>query len=367
MVRMNEKLKHRILIVDDERFNINILVELLKLEYTVIIAKNGKQALERANSDKKPDLILLDVMMPEMDGFETCELLKAKEDTKNIPIIFLTAKAEPEDIARGFLIGAVDYVAKPFNSVELLVRIQTHLELKFSKELLIKKHNEQKELLHILCHDLVNPFNSLQSLMEMYKEDNAILPNIEDAILVSIKNGLDTIGLIRQLRTFEDKSFLVHTERYYLHDLVKESIDILSNRFKVKGLKLDMDINIDHQVKVEKTSFINSVLNNILTNAVKFSFRGNKIELQSYQRENHTYLEIRDSGIGMSEKLLGEIFALDKSVSRKGTDGESGTGFGMPLVKKFMAEYGGEILVKSVEKMGNSQIHGTIITLKLLY
>jgi len=112
---MQEKDKQKILIADDERFNLNILVDILKSDYKVIVAKDGKQALERAKSNP-PDLILLDIMMPEMDGYEACRNLKENDLTKNIPVIFITAMKEEGNEVKGFDLGAVDYITKPFSS-----------------------------------------------------------------------------------------------------------------------------------------------------------------------------------------------------------------------------------------------------------
>lgn len=135
-----------ILIVDDTPKNIQLLGTVLKnIGYKIIVATNGLQALGLLEKIK-PDLILLDVMMPELDGYETCRRIKATEKLKDIPIIFLTAKTQPEDIVKGFELGAVDYIVKPFNSSELLARVKTHLELKFNQELLQTLLNFQRDM-----------------------------------------------------------------------------------------------------------------------------------------------------------------------------------------------------------------------------
>src|SRR5512136_2399420 len=122
-------MSNRILVVDDTPANIQLLAATLKGKgYQISVATNGKQALEVVEK-VEPDLILLDVMMPEMDGFETCRRLKASEKWHAIPVIFLTAKTETADIVQGFELGAVDYVAKPFNAHELLARVHTHLTM----------------------------------------------------------------------------------------------------------------------------------------------------------------------------------------------------------------------------------------------
>ncbi|HEY5561459.1 MAG TPA: diguanylate cyclase [Clostridiaceae bacterium] len=146
-----------ILIVDDNPHNLQVLAEVVqKDEHEVIIAMNGKEALE-AISMEKPDLILLDVMMPGLDGYEVCKRIKEKEDFEEVPIIFLTAKTETEDIVKGFESGAIDYIKKPFNPIELGARIKTHLDLKSSRDQLKKayeiiklKNDELKEVMEKL-------------------------------------------------------------------------------------------------------------------------------------------------------------------------------------------------------------------------
>lgn len=135
-----------ILIVDDTVKNLQVLGSILREEnYKIAVANNGNQAILIAN-EILPDLILLDVMMPELDGFETCKKLKSLPETKDIPVIFLTAKVETEDIIEGFKAGAVDYITKPFNSYELKARVKTHVELKISKDLLLQKNEILKKL-----------------------------------------------------------------------------------------------------------------------------------------------------------------------------------------------------------------------------
>lgn len=126
--------KPLILLVDDMPKNLQVLGNILSEdEFDIAIATDGSQALKIIN-EIKPDLILLDIIMPEIDGYEVCKKIKSSEETSGIPIIFITAKTETEDIVKGFSLGAVDYVTKPFNSVELLARVKTHIELKLARD-----------------------------------------------------------------------------------------------------------------------------------------------------------------------------------------------------------------------------------------
>lgn len=133
-----------VLIVDDERFHLNVMVDLLKEEYTTMVAKNGERALEIAFSDPAPDLILLDVLMPGMDGYQVCEQLKADSRTQDIPVMFLTVKSDVEDQARGFAMGAVDYITKPFSPPIVRARVRNHLALSQARKSLAE-HNERLE------------------------------------------------------------------------------------------------------------------------------------------------------------------------------------------------------------------------------
>ncbi len=134
---MDEKiLGQTVLVVDDEPVNIKIFMELFRSDYTIKVATNGEKALQIALSDTPPDLILLDVMMPGIDGYEVCRRLKAEPRTKGIPVIFITAKGGEEDQSKGFELGAVDYVTKPFSPIIVKARVKTHLELKRNRDFL---------------------------------------------------------------------------------------------------------------------------------------------------------------------------------------------------------------------------------------
>ncbi len=167
----DEKTETSILIVDDVPINLQVLVNILREKsYKISVATSGEKALEMVERFL-PDLILLDVMMPEMDGFEVCQKLKEDEKTRDIPVIFLTAKTEKEDIIKGFGLGAVDYVTKPFNKAELLARVDTHLLLRRSQKEII--YLEQKNAVLAMAitvnHEINQPLTALKGYFELFQ------------------------------------------------------------------------------------------------------------------------------------------------------------------------------------------------------
>lgn len=355
-----------ILIVDDVAQNIQVVGNTLrnKLKCELTFATSGSQALDRI-SKTPPDLILLDVMMPEMDGYEVCDILKADPKTREIPVIFLTAKTETEDIVKGFSAGGADYVTKPFNTDELLARVKTQLALKSQKDLIQQQNNEQKELLHVLCHDLSNPFSSILDGLQLIHDMDS-LSEFKPYLLNAVRNGLDVIDLVRKIRKLSDKEEDFRLNSVLLIDLVNESRMMLEAKFEAKKVELVINVEPEVRVVVETVSFVNSVLNNLLTNALKFSNSGSTITVSAaHGDDSKVIIKIVDTGIGMPGNILDNIFNVNKNTTRPGTMGEPGTGFGMPLVKKFIEAYDGDIKVESNEERDYPENHGTTITLTL--
>ena len=355
--------KPHLLIVDDTPQNIQILGKTLREEgYEITVAVSGEQAIKVVGKIL-PDLILLDIMMPEMDGFETCERLQLSPQTQNIPVIFLTALTDTNNIVKGFDCGAVDYITKPFRTSEVVARVKTQLELKFSKENLLQRNTEQKELIHILCHDLNNPISAVRAFLGFIKDRPDLLSRHIENMFLAMENAADIIELVRNMRKLEEEKLPL--TNLNLKETIHQSIAILQQKFSEKNIELLVNVNEELAVLAEKTSFINSVLNNILTNAIKFSFPDSKIIIVAQKEEKFLIIKIRDFGIGMSQNLLNDIFDMSKSTSRKGTNGEIGTGFGMLLMKKFITAYHGTIEISSKEKSNDAKNYGTEITLTL--
>jgi len=187
--------KFKVLIVDDVPKNIQLAGSILQKEgYHISFANNGETALNLTKTNDF-DLILLDIMMPEMDGFEVCGQLKQKPETRDIPIIFLTAKTGTESTIKGFEIGAVDYVTKPFNEKELLARVRTHLELRDAQKNLREANATKDKFFSIIAHDLKNPFNALLGLSKLLLQNFDIFDDDKKNILSRVFSSLPNRGI----------------------------------------------------------------------------------------------------------------------------------------------------------------------------
>ncbi len=379
-----------ILVVDDDLVNIQVLHNQLSMNnYGVMSAMDGFQALEKLEKGN-PDLLIVDLMMPRMSGYELCLKVRESYSPTELPIIILTAKNQVGDLIKGLNCGANDYIAKPFAGEELLSRIENQLKLqKYAQELirlnlnlevmnqslekrvsertreLSVKNDQMKQFLHLLCHDLLNPFSSLNSIMEILKTDPGHFNDLSGYINTSIKNGIAIIEMVKKMRDLEEDKISKEMKSHSLQEMIKESEEILTQKLNQKQLSLQVSVDPNIKVEVEETSFVNSVLNNILSNAIKFSFAGSKIDIRSNYSDTKVLVMIRDYGIGIPDSIIDNIYDLDKATSRKGTNGEKGTGYGMPLVKRFISAYGGSISITSNVNPPSADEQGTEICLTL--
>lgn len=373
------------LVVDDSRVYRTIISEMLEREgVDVFQAENGKDAYDMMSTgDKEIDMVVTDLDMPLMNGIELTLRLRKELGRKNMPVLILSAIDDKITQLDLFRCGANDYLTKPFIKEELIARLNVHLEgvllnkklkenllelkklnneLRNSKDAIERQNDERKEMLHVLCHDLVNPFASVISALELIETSEHSKELKREATNIAYR-GLDIIDLVRKMRAIEDGKIQLELHELDLPGIVNESLIILRNRISEKNINIDINIEQGEIIVAESTSLINSVINNILTNAIKFSYPSSTIKIFSKKKNGILTLVISDNGIGMSEKLLKDIFNMSKATSRPGTNGEEGTGYGMPLVKKFMNGYGGDIEVESTSEKKSEKEHGTTVNL----
>ncbi len=355
--------EHQILIVDDTPANLQVLGQTLATKaYQIIIATNGVQAL-KAVEKQIPDLILLDINMPGMDGFEVCKRLKEQKYLEEIPVIFLTARTDTEDIVNAFQIGGSDYITKPFNPVELLARVHFQLSLRDKTQELNDTNDKNKQLVRVLLHDLRNPIGAIKSANELAIDEPDLAHEMNQLIGRAVDNCLSILDGVKKIYSIEDDKYLPDLSSIGLYEAVCSAMFIFNHRLSEKKIILQMHIPDDIKVYVDGSSFVHSVFNNLLTNAIKFSYPDSTIYLKAKRENNLVVFSVRDEGTGMSEEMLRNIFDISKPTSRAGTNGEKGTGYGMPLVKKFVEMFGGQIVIQSVEKP--NPFHGTEVILYL--
>lgn len=364
---MSEPSIPTILVVDDTQQNVQVLTQMLRgKQYKVLAAFNGEDAIALL-SRKTPDLILLDVMMPGMDGFETCREIRKEPAYDDIPIIFLSALSDVEAKVKALESGGVDYITKPFQQLEVLARIELHLRLR-RLELerqenvarLEKMNKEKDEVLGIISHDMRNPIGGIIGISNFLRTDgpsddkelNDMLKLIESSAerLLLLVNDLLDIALIEanslQL-TFTDTDLGA-----YCHDVIQ----LHRATAKSKGVRLDLIERVEGIVaEVDVTKF-SQIVGNLVSNAIKFTEEGGQVRVEIGAVPNdpsQLQIQIIDSGMGIPKDLMPRLFEKF-GAQRLGTKGEKGTGLGMPLVKRYIDLHHGTITVESMEKIGTT-------------
>lgn len=344
-----------ILVVDDTPSYLEILGQLLVEEgYEVFAVKSGERALLMMER-KIPDLILLDVTMPEMSGFEVCKKVKSLAHLKEIPIIFLTAKIEEEDVLRGFQLGAVDYVRKPFNVAELLSRVSTHLELKFSREELKKMNAHKDKFFSVISHDLRSPFSSLFTSSQMLAQEYEKFTDEERKKLLQgigskSKKIYYLLENLLQWSMAQIGRVTWRPEKIHLSSLLDESVYLFKEEAEKKDNRLQVEVGKDIQVYGD-SNMIQTVLRNLVSNAIKFT-SGGLILVTAREKGNWVEVIVSDTGVGMTEGDLEKIFNAEGH-STYGTANEKGSGLGLILCKEFVERNSGEFWVKSEIQKGS--------------
>lgn len=345
-----------LLLVDDVPENIQLLGKILKAEgYSFVIAADGEETF-RALDQCLPDLILLDIMLPDTSGFDICKQLKKDERTADIPIIFLTALADIKDKVRGFEIGAVDYITKPFEEMEVIARVRAHVRLKKAKEL-IRKYSETLEesnatkdkVFSIIARDLRNHVGSVYSMVEMLKMNIFDENEKEKLFEEASKNVKNSLGLLENLLCWarsQQNEMVCDPELFDMTQLICEVAGPLSDMADAKSLKLDISADKQHRAFADK-DMIRMVIRNLIFNAVKFTPRSGTVTISADSREGRVLVTVRDTGIGIPREDIRRLFKIDKKTVRHGTDGERGAGLGLMLCKEFIEKNIGEIGAES--------------------
>ncbi|GAB0056398.1 Sensor histidine kinase RcsC [Candidatus Magnetaquicoccaceae bacterium FCR-1] len=364
---MNPANLPRILIVDDEQHNLHVLGSALKYLAQVFVATSGEQALKKLVSAPYPDMILLDIVMPRINGFEVCRRIKGQPHLADIPVIFITAMDSEEDETRGFEVGAVDFIAKPIRPAIVAARVSTHLTLQARKRALIQSHQEADEankakgaFLATMSHEIRTPLNGMLGLAELLSEIDMPESGREyvRAILNSGRSLLTIVDDVLDYSKIEaDKLHLESIPldpRVLLNDLV-----LLFKGFAGKkqiAFEPRIADNLPDWVLGDPTR-LRQVLVNLLSNAVKFTRVGSvtlsAAPVNDSQLRQALRFEVRDTGVGISREQFARLFQAFEQADCSTTRHFGGTGLGLAISRKLVRLMGGRIEVESEPGVGS--------------
>jgi signal transduction histidine kinase len=351
-----------ILIVDDIPRNLQVLGSILSESgFGVSVASDGQSALDAIVANR-PDVVLLDIQMPDMDGFEVCARLQAQEETKDIPVIFLTARTEIEDIVRGFEIGAVDYITKPFIAQELLARVRTHLRLVRQTKHLADLNKEKDEFLGIAAHDLRNPLSKIQFIAEKmsYKAAEFTPELITDAaedIVYTVGGMMELIGNLLDTNAIEQGKIALEVNPIEIGVIIEHIVQDYKERAATKKITLEYSQDNPLPLVLADEVAVVQIFDNLLSNAIKYSPTRTSVGISLRVGENSTVeLRVRDQGPGLTDADKTRLFQKFARLSAQPTGNEHSVGLGLSIVKKLVERIGATISVESVVGEGSTFI-----------
>ncbi len=371
MTEPNALTKATILVVDDTQDNLAMISKPLKNDYTVQIAIGGEKALEIATSATPPDLILLGIMMPGMDGYEVCRRLKRDPKTTNIPIIFLAAQDQAGDERKGLELGAVDFVSKPISPPIVMARVKNHLALKAMTDLLQARNFElerarsvlekadraKSSFLSSMSHELRSPLNAILGFGQLLESDSPPpTPAQKESITQILQAGWHLLKLINEildLAKVESGQVPMLREPVPLGEVILECRGMIESQAQLRGIKLVFPwFDLPYYVLADRTR-VKQVLLNLLANALKYNRKQGKVEVKCTESQpGHIRVSIRDTGKGLYPEQLSQLFQPFNRLGQEG-GGEEGTGIGLVVAKRLVELMGGIIGVESKAGVGS--------------
>ena len=357
---------YTILAVDDIATNIMLLKAVLsRAKYKIVTASGGNEALEKA-AKESPDLILLDIMMPDMDGYEVIRHLKADPALQDIPVIFLTALHNPEDIVKGFKLGASDYVSKPFNHEELITRVSHHIYLAAAQRTIMRQRDElqatvdaRDKMYSVIAHDLRSPIGTLKMVFNMLSinltqeqigEDNMEMITMGNNITESTFMLLD--NLLKWTKSQIGRMNTVFQE-VDISEVVVFASKMSDLVAQVKNIAVEYDIPSPITVPCD-VDMVKTIMRNLMSNAIKYSNEGGRIVISVRETPTHAVISVRDFGTGISEEDLPKLLNPEIHYTTYGTKNEEGSGLGLQLVQDLTRRNGGELAIKSTLGEGST-------------
>lgn len=345
-----------VMVVDDQTANLQVVGQLLtRADYDVVPVLDGREALALAERSP-PDLVLLDMRMPGLDGFDVLEGLQSMTQTRDVPVVFLTADQERDSLIRAFSAGAVDYITKPFIAEELLARVRTHIDLKQARDRLARVANERQKIAEIVSHDLRNHFGNI-----LFSADLLCDPALNDEtcqrLAQSIRNSADAGVLFLQafLDQQQERMQDMPPQPILARTLLEEVSELLSHQSQSKGMRvrIDTDGTDGMHLLAERAGTLH-VLQNLLSNALKYAPPGSDVELTTARHGKYARLTVHDRGPGITAQDRDRLFQRYVRLSAQPTGGESSTGLGLALAKQRARTMGGDVWYDNREGGGAS-------------
>lgn len=357
--------EYKILIVDDVMSNVLLLKVLLTNEkFAIATASNGRQALEQVEKEN-PDLVLLDVMMPDMSGFEVAQHLKSNPNTADIPIIFLTALNSTADIVKGFQVGANDFISKPFNKEELIIRVTHQISLVAAKRLILSKTEElqrtiagRDKLYSVIAHDLRSPMGSIEMVLNMLilnLPSEKIGAEMYELLTMANQTTEDVFSLLDNLLKWTKSQIGKLNVVYQDVDLVEVTdgvIEIFSMVASLKKIRI-REMKPEKMMVNADIDMLKTVVRNLLSNAIKFSKENSEVLVKMEEVDGMAVVSVQDYGCGISEEGQKKLLHTDTHFSTFGTNNEEGSGLGLLLCKDFVVKNGGKLWFTSKEGEGS--------------
>ncbi len=345
-----------VMVIDDQTANLQVVGQLLtRADYDVVPVLDGREALALAESSP-PDLVLLDMRMPGLDGFDVLEGLQAMAQTRDVPVVFLTADQERGSLIRAFSAGAVDYITKPFIAEELLARVRTHIDLKQARDRLARVADERQKIAEIVSHDLRNHFGNILFSADLLC-DPALNDETRQRLAQSIRSSADAGVLFLQafLDEQQERMHDMPPPPILVRTLLEEVTELLSHQSQSKGMRVRIDTAAaDGMHLLAERAGTLHVLQNLLSNALKYAPPGSQVDLTAARQGKYARLTVHDRGPGITAQDRERLFQRYVRLSAQPTGGESSTGLGLALAKQRARTMGGDVWYDNREGGGAS-------------
>jgi len=350
-----------ILVIDDNPGNLRVLLRYLDdAGFETLAAEDSESAFELLDYIL-PNLILLDVMMPEIDGFETCQQLKADERTKDIPVIFMTALNDTPSKVRGFEVGAVDYVTKPVQYEELLARVNTHLRILDLNRKLTKANADKDKFFSIVAHDLKAPFMPLLGMSQLLVEmvdmtSTSHIKEMAESLNRSAHKVYNLLDNLLQWSRIQMGRMPYQPTALNLFQLTDKVVELLQEVAVTKNIAIRNTIIETVYIQADR-NMLAMIIRNLVSNALKFTPTAGQITISANPadiQEGFIKIAVTDTGIGISDEDKAKLFRLDVQHSTLGTAEETGTGLGLIMCQEMVKLHEGTIGIETVLGQGST-------------